>query len=202
MPDASRDSSKIANFPSSLNIATQTSLLAPARYSSFLDTPEQHSFPIRERRPGARETTAKGKTRRQPPQDAGYSRGGTIGDAIEYRRALGRAASTTSPGGLGPADDSCELGNGFERSRVSTNRAQPALPRCRAQRQPPTNRTARAAAQQRYLCATDARLSMAVERERIVSEPSPCLGACTRPWPCGVTMYRKILDISHSSCVT
>lgn len=37
---------------------------------------------------------------------------------------------------------------------------------------------------------------------KLVSQPSPCLEVCARPWACGVTMYRKILDIAHAPYVT
>lgn len=136
-------------------------------------------------------------------QDAKYSRKNNWRDRISPS-TLDRVASTTSPGASAwPATRA----NSATDSNVRACRPIVRSRRCHVVARSGRRRPIEWLQPQRSsaICTIDARLRLSGERatrHEIVSEPSPCLGACTRPWPCGVTMYRKILDISHSSCVT
>lgn len=98
----------------------------------------------------------------------------------------------------------CELAKfsrTFECTGEPTNRAACRVPRCCAQRPRPANRRARGAISAR-LAQMPGTGPFLGSRLKLVSQPSPCLEVCTRPWACGVTMYRKILDIAHAPYVT
>lgn len=82
------------------------------------------------------------------------------------------------------------------------NRAARPVPRCRARPPRPANRVGRRGAISARLAETARDWAVSRPRPKLVSQPSPCLEVCTRPWACGVTMYRKILDIAHAPYVT
>lgn len=92
-----------------------------------------------------------------------------------------------------------EFGRMFGRADQSRGRPRATLPRATAAAGQSEGGTRGAISARLAQAARDWAVSR--PRPKLVSQPSPCLEVCTRPWACGVTIYRKILDIAHAPYV-